>query len=83
MHRLRPVPVGLPHGTIRLTTEDGRRSRNGQEQKRLARYEYDSGRACSPAVRQRLPDGEAPSADPLLEHAVYTCEKLVKQLNKQ
>ena len=65
-----------PNGTIRLTTET-------VTDPELVRYEYDLGSCmfCHLCVNV-CPTGAIRFA-PTFEHAVYTREKLVKQLNKQ
>ena len=72
-----------PNGTIRLTTETVVDPETGKSKKRLARYEYDLG-SCMFSRRcgNPCPPGGL-RVSTRFEHAVYTREKLVKQLNKQ
>ena len=86
--RNRCIACGLcqsncPNGTIRLTTETVTDPETGKTKKRLVRYEYDLGSCmfCHLCVNV-CPTGAIRFA-PTFEHAVYTREKLVKQLNKQ
>ena len=70
-------------GTIRLTTETVADPGTGKTKKRLVRYEYDLGSCmfCHLCVNACPTGAIRFSTD--FEHAVYTREKLVKQLNKQ
>ena len=86
--RNRCIACGLcqsacPNGTIRLTTETVADPGTGKTKKRLVRYEYDLGSCmfCHLCVNACPTGAIRFSTD--FEHAVYTREKLVKQLNKQ
>ena len=85
--RNRCIACGLcqancPNGTIRLTTEMVTDPETGKTRKRLVRYEYDLGSCmfCHLCVNS-CPTG-AIRFSQKFEHAVFTREKLVKQLNR-
>ena len=82
MHRLRLCQTNCPNGTIRLTTEMVTDPETGKSKKRLVRYEYDLGSCmfCHLCVNS-CPTG-AIRFSQKFEHAVFTREKLVKQLNR-
>ena len=74
--------TNCPNGTIRLTTEMVTDPETGKNRKRLVRYEYDLGSCmfCHLCVNS-CPTG-AIRFSQKFEHAVFTREKLVKQLNR-
>ncbi|HIY15185.1 4Fe-4S binding protein [Alistipes megaguti] len=85
--RNRCIACGLcqancPNGTIRLVTETVADPETGKTKKRLVRYEYDLGSCmfCHLCVNS-CPTG-AIRFSQKFEHAVFTREKLVKQLNR-
>ena len=75
--------AAAPKGIRRLTTETVADPGTGKTKKRLVRYEYDLGSCmfCHLCVNACPTGAIRFSTD--FEHAVYTREKLVKQLNKQ
>ncbi len=75
--------TACPNGTIRLTIETVTDPETGKPKRRLARYEYDLGSCifCHLCVNACPHDAIRFSTE--FEHAVFTREKLVKQLNKR
>ena len=75
--------AACPNGTIRIETETVTDPGTGRTRKRLVRYEYDlgSGMFCHLCVNACPHDAIRFST--AFEHAVFTREKLVKQLNRR
>ena len=75
--------AACPNGTIRIETETVPDPGTGRTRKRLVRYEYDLGSCMFCHLCVNACPHDAIRFSTAFEHAVFTREKLVKQLNRR
>lgn len=75
--------TGCPNGSIQITVKQERDEATGKEKKVLDVYRYDIGSCIFCALCTRTCPQDAIEWTPLFEHAVFTQQKLQKQLNRE
>jgi NADH-quinone oxidoreductase subunit I len=75
--------TNCPNGTIRITVKSVTDESTGKEKKALDTYLYDTGSCIFCELCTRSCPQDAIRWTPNFEHAVFTQEKLIKQLNRK